>query len=158
MARFVPLAPLIAAVIFAEACGSPSGPHPSVTVLVTNASCQASPCATIRVLGFPQKQPQTPGGLWSIDLGIVDAQSACLSLPESRSFTVTDASTGRSTSIVWTTDDPIALGTVPSSRSLVFAEPSTPEFVPAAAPGWTATLPGATAVTPGTACEITRSR
>ena len=43
-------------------------PRP-VSLLVTNATCNPGPCTAIRVLAFPDDQPRTPGGLWSLDLG-----------------------------------------------------------------------------------------
>lgn len=79
------------------ACSSTLGPPDEVMLLVTNGSCATGPCSALRILGFPSDQPRTPGGFWSIDLGLLTGPSVCLRLPLSRDFTITEVSTGKTT-------------------------------------------------------------
>jgi len=143
---------LLGALLFAMACSSSTEPQGPITLLVTNATCDPGPCEALTVRGFPEEQPHTPGGLWSIEVGTVAAPFACLTLPPSGEFHVTNADTGATTTYTWTLADPIALGTVATGASALMATPSTGEFVPSSAPGWRVTLPGGTTVAPDVAC------
>ena len=134
-------------------CASSTEPDATVTLLVVNATCDPGPCATLGVRGFPQDQPHTPGGLWSLDLGTVTTASACLTLPPSAHFDVSDAS-GHTTTHRWTPEDALSIGVVADGQSTLMAAPSTAEFVPAREPAWTVTLPGGTTVTPDVGCNL----
>lgn len=129
-----------------------SGTLPTATLLVTNATCTAGQCAPLQVLGFPSNQPHTPGGFWSLDLGLVTGASACLTLPASGAFRVVDASTGRTTTYTWTVGDPLALSGEPAPADRIHAGPDTGPFVPVNAPGWSIVLPGGTVVSAAAAC------
>jgi len=59
-----------------------------VTLLVTNGTCQGGHCDSLRVLDFPSNQPLTPGGYWSLDLGLITASEACFTLPPTAAFHV----------------------------------------------------------------------
>ena len=139
----------------ALACSSSVEPRSNVRLLVTNGTCGSSSCSPLQVLAFPSNQPRTPGGLWSIDLGLITAPSACLTLPSSATFRVigvsNDGTKGDTTTFAWTTAVPLSLGAQPPSASRIFAAPTTSSFVPATAPGWSATLPGPS-VSPTQAC------
>src|SRR5437870_3075393 len=91
-------------------CSSTVQPHASVTLLITNGTCETGQCASVQILGFPSNQPHTPGGFWSVDLGLVSAPSACLTLPPSATFRVIDASTGATMTYTWTTAEGLSLG------------------------------------------------
>jgi hypothetical protein len=142
--------------LVAMSCSTGLEPRAGVTLLVTNATCQAGQCESVRVLGFPANQPSTPGGFWSLDLGVVAGSEACLTLPPSAVFRVigqhTDG-TADTTSFTWTTAKSISLGALPPSGSRIQAGPSTPGFVPARASGWRTTLPGEAQPTQTTACS-----
>jgi len=124
----------------------------SVALLVTNASCNPGPCTPVRVLAFPSKQPLTPGGLWSLDLGLIATASACLTIPPAAEFHVTDASSGATTTSRWTSTDSLSPGTAGESEPVTMALPSTGGFVPASASGWSVALPGASGPAPSGAC------
>ncbi len=133
------------------------GPHAGVTLLVTNATCRIGQCAPVQILGFPSDHPLTPGGLWSIDLGVLNAPSACLTFPPSATFRVIGVSndgTADTTTFTWTTDKALALGGQSPTASLIQASPSTNAFVPASGSGWTVTLPGGSRVSPTRACTL----
>jgi hypothetical protein len=134
-------------------CSSPVQPRTGVTLLITNGTCETGQCAPLQILGFPSNQPHTPGGFWSVDLGLISAASACLTLPPSATFRVTDASTGATTIYTWTTADGLSLGALQPSASRIQATPSTGSFVPASAPGWSVTLPAGSQVSPRQACS-----
>lgn len=134
----------------ALSCSSSLEPKSNVTLLVTNASCNPGPCSAQEVLAFPSNQPKTPGGLWSVDLGTMTGPQLCVTIPISATFVVSGP--GETTTFVWNTAKPVALGAQAPSVSRVFASPSTSEFVPAAAAGWSITLPGETPAVQGTAC------
>ena len=140
------------ALLVVFACTSPTEPGPSVTLLVTNATCSSGQCSSFQVRGFPSNQPHTPGGYWSLDLGTVSTGSACLILPSADTFRVTNTGTGETTTYSWTSDDPLALGILEPGSSSLQAIPSTSAFVPASSAGWSLTLPGGTAVTPADVC------
>jgi hypothetical protein len=127
------------------ACTSSVEPLPDATLQVRNATCEPGPCQAIRVLAFPRNQPLTPGGLWSIDLGVVTGASACITLPHTAAFYVTDTGSGVVTVTTWELDDPIALAPWPPSGARFTASPTTPEFVAANASSWSVTLPGTAA-------------
>ena len=134
------------------ACSTTTEPLPIVTVLVTNTTCDVGPCTPLRILGFPVNQPGTPGGLWSIDLGLVTGPSGCLTLPPSGAFRVTDASTGATKTYSWTVRDPLALGGEADPADRFRAQPSTGPFVPASGPGWSIALPGGAGLSSAQAC------
>ncbi len=133
-------------------CSSAVDVPPSVTILVTNSTCNPGPCTSVRVLAFPddQHQPHTPGGLWSLDLGTLSTASACLAIPAGAEFKVTGPN--GTTTYVWSTANGLALGARSPSDPVLEATPSTGTFVPASAAGWSVTLPGSAAPTPATAC------
>jgi hypothetical protein len=135
------------ALLVVFACTSPTEPGPSVTLLVTNATCEPGPCPSFQVRGFWTHQPvYTPGGRWSMDLGTVSTGSACLILPGADTFRV------NTTPYFWTSRDSLSVGILEPGQLLGPASPSTSAFVPANSAGWSITLPGGTAVTPADVC------
>jgi hypothetical protein len=136
----------------ATACSSSVEPSQSVTLQVANQTCSPGPCTTLQILAFPSNQPNTPGGLWSLDLGVVTAASACLTIPANATFRVTDAGSGATTTHTWTSAIPLSLGTLLPTEFRLQARPSTGTFVPRSASGWSVTLPGASLPTPSGAC------
>jgi hypothetical protein len=138
-------------VLITLACSTATSPPSGVTLLVTNANCTADQCTPLQVLGFPENQPHTPGGYWSIDLGFVTGPSGCLTLPASETFRVINGGTGSTTDYTWTTGDRISLGTV-NATSRIQAYPTTNAFVPANARGWSVTLPVGVSISPTQAC------
>lgn len=153
MTRFSGLPAVFPALLLSlVACSSSEEPPTGdMTLLVTNDSCQLMNCSPIRVLAFPDNQPGTPGGNWSIDLGLVTTPSACLTLPPRAIFRVIG---GPDTTIFsWTTGDGVSLGTIPASGSIVLSAPSTGSFVPDRAKGWKVSLPGGGQVTEAEACS-----
>ena len=141
--------PLLVALV---ACSSAVEPASSVTLLVRNATCDPGPCQAIRVLAFPQNQPLTPGGPWKIDLGVVSGAQACLTVPATTKFTVTDAGTGASTVTTWTSRDSLSLASWPPSTPLFMANPATASFVPGNSGSWIVTLPGTAAPIAASTC------
>ena len=132
------------------ACTSPTGPGPSGTLLVTNATCNLGQCSSFQVRGFWTHQPvYTPGGRWSMYLGTVSTEYACLTLPGVDSFRV--GSPTEMTTYYWTSRDSLSLGILEPGELFWKATPS--EFVPANSAGWSITLPGGTAVTPANVCS-----
>jgi len=130
-------------------------PPASITLSVTNATCGMGRCDSLRILGFPENQPATPGGLWSLDLGLLTTPRACVTLPPSAEFYVIgvhDDGTADTVTFRWTSGDPISLGAQPPSAPRLFASPGTPAFVPAGAAGWEVTMPAASAPMPASAC------
>jgi hypothetical protein len=134
-------------------CSSTVQPRADVTLLITNGTCETGQCMPVQILGFPSNQPHTPGGFWSVDLGLVSAATACLTLPPSATFRVIDASTGATTTYTWTTAEGLSLGALQPPASRIQATPSTGEFVPASARGWSVTLPAGSQVSPRQACS-----
>ena len=138
------------------ACSGSVEPRSGVTLLVTNASCQAGRCDSLRVLGFPSNQPNTPGGLWSVDLGLVTTSEACLVVPPSAAFHVigmrTDG-TADTTTYTWTSAKSLSLGALPASSSRIQAGPSISPFVPAGEAGWRITVPTGSQASPSSACK-----
>jgi hypothetical protein len=106
----------------------------------------------MRVLAFPQNQPRTPGGWWSIDLGTVTTATACVRIPPSAHFTINDVSTGTSVVVRWTSRDSLALGSWAPSGERFTATPSTEWFVPQRARAWRVALPGSARPRPARAC------
>ena len=95
-------------------------PRSGVTLLVTNASCVRGPCESMRVLAYPGVQPETPGGFWSLDLGVVATAQKCFVLPSSAHFYVISEPANASvdtTTFTWTTLAPLTLSAPPLSAS-----------------------------------------
>ncbi|MDH3456049.1 MAG: hypothetical protein OER90_04335 [Gemmatimonadota bacterium] len=113
-------------------------------------------CEPLLILGFPSNQPQTPGGFWSLDLGLVSASPACLMLPASATFRVIgvsdDGTKTDTTTYTWTTADPLSLAGQPATSSRLLTAPTTVAFVPANAGGWRITLPGESPPARSSAC------
>lgn len=148
--------PTVLLVLFATiSCSSTNEPRSGVTLLVTNGTCKEGHCDSLQVLGFPSNQPNTPGGFWSLDLGLITASEACFTLPRTAAFHVIgvrpDGRTG-TTTFTWTSAKSLALGAQPPSSSRLQANPSTAAFVPANAAGWQITVPGGSQATPSSAC------
>jgi hypothetical protein len=133
-------------------CSNTTSPPSGITLLVTNATCTADQCSPVQVLGFPENQPRTPGGMWSIDFGVVSGSSGCLTVPTSANFRVVDGSTGAATTYTWTTLDRISLGTL-NGQSRIQAYPTTNTIVPGKARGWSVTLPAGVSVSPAQSCS-----
>ena len=136
-------------------CAGAVEPRSGVTLLVTNGTCQATQCDSLRVLGFPSNQPQTPGGMWSLDLGLITSSQACFTLPPSATFLVIGMRTdggADTTKYTWTTAKALSLGALPPSSSRIQASPNTTAFVPATAAGWRITVPTESQATPSSAC------
>lgn len=72
--------PVLSAILLALSCSSTTEPGPPVTLLVWNATCSAGDCASIQIRAFPKNQPQTPAGLWSLDLGTASSAITCLAV------------------------------------------------------------------------------
>jgi hypothetical protein len=142
----------ILVVFLATMACTPLEPRSGITLLVTNSGCIGATCPSQHILGFPSTQPNTPGGLWSIDLGTLTAPTACLTLPRSANFYIIDTGTNDTTTITWTTADGLALGTLQAQEKSLMAVPSTGAFVPATSPGWSVVFPGGTKVSPRSAC------
>ena len=140
---------ILPALLVAFACTSATAPEPgsSVTLLVTNPTCGSGQCSSFQVRGFWTHQPvYTPGGRWSMDLGTVSTESACLILPGADTFRV------NTTPYVWTSRDSLSLGILEPGQSWLQASPSTSAFVPAKSAGWSIIFPGGAAVTPADVC------
>jgi hypothetical protein len=142
--------PLFAALLiagFLGACQSndTAGTSTTPTLLVTNATCLSGHCDSLEILAFPSNQPLTPGGLWSIDLGLMTGPQACVTLPPSATFRVTGPdSTGVVHTVIytWTPAVSLSLGAIAPEGGRLQASPTTAAFVPASAAGWRVTLPG----------------
>ena len=136
-------------------CSSAVEPRSGVTLLVTNGTCQGGNCDSLRVLGFPGNQPLTPGGFWSLDLGLITASEACFTLPRTAAFHVIGVrvdGTRDTTTFTWTSAMSLALGAEPPSSFMLQARPTSAAFVPASAAGWQITVPGGSQATPSSAC------
>lgn len=140
----------------ALACSSSVEPRAAVTLLVTNGTCDAVSCSPLEILGFPRNGPITPGGPWSVDLGLLTARTACLTFPTSATLRVigvsNDGTKADTTIYTWTTADALSLGTKPPGASFPSAVANTSAFVPAGAPGWSVTLPSGSRVSPTRGC------
>lgn len=131
------------------------GPRSGVTLLVTNGTCVAGHCDSLRVLAFPSNQPITPGGYWSLDLGLLTTSQTCFTLPPSANFYIISApvrSSADTTTITWTSGMPLSLGVLSPSSSTIQATPATAAFVPANAAGWSITFPTGSRVTSSSTC------
>ena len=140
------------------ACSSAAAPDPPSMLLVTNATCASGSCDPLDVLAFPSNQPLTPGGYWSLDLGLITTPQACFTIPTSAKFlivAVNPDSSRDTTTITWTSSIPVSLGAIPPSGNRIMAGPSTSAFVPSSSPGWTVTFPNGSAASPNTACSTT---
>jgi hypothetical protein len=143
----------IVLLILLAGCRDGTGPAAPSKLFVTNTTCAAGPCATLEVLAFPENQPRTPAGMWSLDLGAVTGVSACLTIPASATFTIEDAGTGHKTVLRWTTAQRVSIGLVPPGETGFQASPSTGTFVAAHAAAWSVALPGSATPVPGSACQ-----
>ena len=142
-------------VLATVACSSNLGPKSAITVRVANSTCSMTACDSLEVLAFPSNQPHTPGGFWSIDLGVLTTSERCFTLPPSATFRVIGVSpdgTGDTTTFTWTTADAVSLGVQAPSGSRMQASPSTTAFVPAGSPGWSITLSSASHPSAAPAC------
>jgi len=142
-------------VVAVLACSSVVDPKSDITLLVTNSSCSTGRCDSLEVLGFPSNQPLTPGGFWSIDLGLLTTPKACFKLPPAATFRVigvNDDGTRDTTTFTWTTVVPLALGVQAPSGFRTQASPSTTAFVPATSAGWSITLPSESHPSSGPRC------
>jgi hypothetical protein len=139
----------------ALSCSSNVEPHSDLTLLVTNETCVSGRCDSLVVLGFPSNQPATPGGFWSVELGLITTPQACFPLPASATFDVIGEhgdGTADTLTYTWTSTSSLALGAQPPSSSRIQASPSTTAFVPADAAGWRITFPTGSKATPSSAC------
>lgn len=137
------------------ACSSSIAPRTAITVRVANSTCAMTRCDSLEVLAFPGNQPRTPGGFWSIDLGVLTTFEQCFTLPPSATFRVIGVNPDGSrdtTTFTWTTADPVSLGVQAPSGFRAQASPSTTAFVPAGSPGWSITLPSASRPSTAPAC------
>jgi|SRR6267378_3303022 len=148
--------PLPLLLLVTLSCSSTMNPRSGVTLLVMNGTCVGGHCDSLHVLGFPSAQPATPGGLWSLDLGVSVAPQVCVTIPATATFRVIgeNADGTRDTiTTTWTDAIPMSLGVVSSPLTRLQALPSTGAFVPARAQGWHITLPGNSAPVPAAACS-----
>jgi hypothetical protein len=141
--------------LLAVACSSSVEPRAGVTLLVTNASCQSGHCDAFDVLAFPSNQPNTPGGLWSLDLGRITTAQQCFTLPPTAQFRVIGQhsnGTADTVTFTWTNASSLSLGALTPSQPHLQALPVTGAFVPATAAGWAITILSGTQATPAAAC------
>lgn len=150
---------LVGFVSLAAACGneiaSPGTGRSGITLLVTNSTCASGRCDSLQVRGFPNNQPDTPGGLWSIDLGLITTSQACFTLPATAKFYVIQEPTRSSadtTTYTWTSAIPLSLGAYSPSTNFIMVNPITSSFVPADSPGWSIAVPGDKKATASSAC------
>lgn len=140
------LVPLLGCSIFESTDGSP-------TLLVHNTTCDPGPCVPLVVYAFPEDQPQTPGGPWTIEVGWAFEAFTCLELPSKKDFRVQNADTGVITTVsTWTLGDPLAIGSKFAYESSFAKAPSTATFRPSTSGGWRVTLPDGGAVLEDAAC------
>jgi hypothetical protein len=147
-------------VIGAVACSSSVAPRAVVTLLVTNETCASGTCDSLDVFAFPGVQPNTPGGLWHLNLGVITAPQTCLTLPASAKFLVIgDNGDGSSdtTTFSWSNAHGIRLGTWPPNTPSFQALPSTEMFVPAANAGWSISLPSGKVAISAKPCSTGRT-
>lgn len=136
--------------VLSVACRSPVGFRHHGTLLVSNATCVLGRCASVEVDVYPQNQPGTPGGFWRISLGTVTGSSACLYFDPADTFLVIGPTD--TTKFVWTPGDSAEMGGLMAGADPFMALPSTAEFVPTSAPGWSVSLPGDTLAHPSQPC------
>ncbi|HKI95176.1 MAG TPA: hypothetical protein VJ992_07780 [Gemmatimonadales bacterium] len=125
-------------------CSSAVAPHGAITLRVSNGNCALVQCTAHDVLAFPANQPAMPGGNWSIDLGTMTGLSLCVTIPAADTFgLIGSLSNGvvDTVLVVWTSAMPLALGLEPPSVGHLAAVPSTSDFVPDQASGWSIRLP-----------------
>ncbi len=148
-----------AAVVLAGlACSSTLEPRSGITLLATNSTCLIGRCDSLEVLAFPSNQPNTPGGYWSFDLGLLTTPEACFKVPASAAFRVIGVNADGSrdtTTFTWTSADPLSLGAQAASGSRIQASPTTAAFVPATAAGWRIAFPTDSRASPGAVCAAT---
>src|SRR6266487_3735491 len=92
-------------VLVSLACSSNLDPKSAITLLVANSTCSSGPCDSLEVLAFPGNQPRTPGGFWSIDLGVLTTSQQCFTFPPSATFRVIGVNpdgTRDTTTFTWT--------------------------------------------------------
>jgi hypothetical protein len=145
----------IAAVILvggALACSSSFDAPSSVTLRVTNTTCTPGPCAAVRVLAFPGDQPDTPGGPWSLDLGVITTPTACVTIPPKAAFYIIAEPGNDTTTVPWDSRENVYLGGQPEAAPRLQAGWTTNSFVPMSAPGWSVDLPGGTQAVPAAPC------
>lgn len=143
-------APVLFAVVACTGSTSERGGTGTVTIRVTNTTCTSDNCAPLHILAFPDNQPLTPGGYWSLDLGIVSTRSACLTLPDHATFIVSGPSD--KVTYTWTSADRVSLGAISTSESRIQAHPSTDSFVPTESSGWEIAMPNGGRVTAAGEC------
>jgi hypothetical protein len=136
-----------------SACRSTTAPPPPVSLFVQNGTCTPSGCDTVYVAGVPNIQPNTPGGIWIFNLGIVTGQSGCLSIPGSKTFRIIEQPSGHETRIEWTAADTLYLNLTRIPMSRTDGIPETPGFSPAAATGWSIGFPTDSTPTPSATCR-----
>jgi hypothetical protein len=152
MNRVARIACCVTMSILAGSCAALTEPG-AVKLFVMNTTCGSSGCSAFHVRAFPEDQPTTPGGLWSIDLGEVTTASACLTIPATATFKITDAGTGATKTLTWTTRKKVSVGAVMLGQSAIQASPSTGTFIPAAQSGWRVALPGSVTPTIDATCR-----
>lgn len=132
-------------------------PGSDVTLTVFNPTCIRGQCRTMRVVAIPSNQPNTPGGTWIVDLGVVTRQTACLRIPGSARFTISgpdEHGVVDTTVITWTRDTPLFVGWIPADSMAIGWWPSTKAFVPSKSAGWRASLSDGGPVTKAEACTL----
>jgi len=141
----------LAALLLILAVACTVEPRRPGTLLVTNATCVPGPCVAVEVVAYPQNQPGVPVP-WGIVLGTVAAPSACLSFSAADTFFVIHEGTNDTSKTIWTPVIPVALGGLLPGANWFLSGPSTAEFVPTSASGWSVSLPGDTLVRSAQAC------
>ncbi len=147
-------------VVAAVACSSSVAPRSDVTLSVTNETCASGTCDSLEVFLYPVVQPNTPGGLWHLDLGEITEPQTCFTLPASAQFLIIgDNGHGMSdtTTVAWNNAKAIRLGTWTPNAPSFEALPSTEVFVPAASAGWSINLPSGKVATSANPCRPARS-
>ena len=136
----------------ALACSSFLDPLSSVTLRVTNTTCTPGPCAAVRVLAFPDNQPDTPGGPWSLDLGVITTPTACVTIPSKAAFYIIAEPENETTTVSWDSRKGVSLGGQTDATPPIQAVLTTSSFVPMSAAGWRVDLPGGKQAVPADPC------